>query len=47
MFIMLYIYFFYWAKESIRAKQDDGSANMPPEKRLVIAKIGAPMFPIS
>ena len=45
--IILYIYTFHWAKESARVKQEDSNANMAPEKRLIIAKIGAPMFPIS
>ena len=47
MFIILYVYYFNWTKESDRVKQGDGSASMAPEKRLVIAKIGAPMFPVS
>ena len=47
MFISLYVYRFLWTKASQRAKADDEGANMPPEERLYIAKIGAPMFPIS
>ncbi|KAK5174739.1 uncharacterized protein LTR77_001821 [Saxophila tyrrhenica] len=45
--IVLYIYNSYWAKESKKAKEGNSSANMAPEKRLIIAKIGAPMFPVS
>ena len=47
LFIVLYIYKYYWSKESERAKEGNSNANMAPEKRLIIAKIGAPMFPIS
>ena len=43
--IMLYIYYYYWAKESERAKQDDRNAKMSPDKRLIIAKIAAPLLP--
>ena len=45
--IVLCIYNLYWAKESLKAKEGNSTANMAPEKRLIIAKIGAPMFPIS
>ena len=45
--IVLYIYNFNWAKENKRIKEGDSNANMAPEKRLIIAQIGAPMFPIS
>jgi len=46
--IMLYVYHFIWAKESQRIKQEEGkSAKMAPEKRLIIAKLGAPLLPIS
>ncbi|KAK3722114.1 hypothetical protein LTR37_002547 [Vermiconidia calcicola] len=45
--IVLYIYNFDWAKENKRIKEGDSNANMAPEKRLIIAQIGAPMFPIS
>ncbi len=44
--IILYVYNFIWTKESRLAKEA-GISNMAPEKRLIIAKIGAPMFPIS
>lgn len=46
LFIILYVYNYYWSKETELAKQN-GKAYMPPEKRLIIAKIGGPMFPIS
>jgi hypothetical protein len=45
--IVLYVYKSYWAKKSLKAKEGDLTANMVPEERLIIAKIGAPMFPIS
>lgn len=45
--IILYVYNAYWSKESTLAKECNGGANMAPEKRLIIAKIGAPMFPVS
>ena len=45
--MILYIYYAYWTRESRRLKESNIDANMAPEKRLIIAKIGAPMFPIS
>ena len=44
--IILYVYNYIWTKESRLAKEA-GKGMMAPEKRLIIAKIGAPMFPIS
>lgn len=43
--IMVYCYEFIWKKESAKAKAEGGK--MAPEKRLIIAKIGAPLLPIS
>ena len=47
MLIVLYTYYSYWTKEAARVKEVDTTASMAPEKRLIIAKIGAPMFPLS
>lgn len=44
--IMLYVYSRYWAKEIAKAKKQDSTGKMAPEKRLIIAKIGAPMMSI-
>jgi hypothetical protein len=34
--IVLYVYDYYWAKESMKAKEIDSSANMLPEKRRLV-----------
>jgi len=47
MFIILWVSKYVWKKENDRAKQATGKSSMAPEKRLLIAQIGAPMFPIS
>ena len=39
--IMLYIYRFYWTRETVKAKP----GKMAPEKRLIIAKLASPMMP--
>lgn len=45
--MLLYVYRFMWTKESQRVKREDSNAKMAPEKRLIVAKIGAPMLPLS
>lgn len=44
--IMLYVYSHYWANETAKAKLEDSTGKMAPEKRLVIAKLASPMLPI-
>lgn len=45
--IILYVYRFYWTKEDAEVKKQYGpDAKMSPDKRLVIAMIGAPMIPV-
>lgn len=44
--IMLYTYRFYWTPQSHLAKTR-GEGKMSPDKRLVVAMLGAPMLPVS
>ena len=45
--IMLYTYSYYWTREAQKAKKQDPSGKMSPDKRLIVAMIGAPMIPVS
>jgi multidrug resistance protein len=44
-FVIIYVYEYVWAKEARLAKEQN--RKVPPETRLLIAKIGAPFIPIS
>jgi len=43
--IMLYVYNYVWAAQSRRAQVE--GQKVPPERRLIIAKLGAPLIPVS
>ena len=43
--IMLYVYKYTWAPQTQRLKAE--GQKVPPERRLIIAKLGAPLIPIS
>nr|POE99415.1 polyamine transporter 4 [Quercus suber] len=45
--IMLYITQIHWKRLARNAKQQDQDAKLEPESRLLMAKIGAPLLPIS
>ena len=45
--ILLYTYRFYWANIAEKLQKQDPEAKMSPDKRLIVAKIGAPMLPVS
>jgi MFS family permease len=45
--IVLYVYRVYWTKEARRAEQNEPSGQMSPDRRLIVAKCGAPLIPIS
>lgn len=44
--IMLYVFYAVWPKQA-RQMEVRGKAKLPPEHRLLIAKMGAPLIPIS
>lgn len=44
--IMLYVYSQYWSKEIAKAEKQHSTSTMAPEKRLILAKIGAPMISV-
>lgn len=47
LFIILYFSQYQWASEIRRLQEDDPEARLPPERKLIIAKLGAPLLPIS